>query len=462
MKENSNKNKTTPKKSVAKISAKSNAKANQKGSLKAVPTSKQKTPVKTTQTPPVRTRQSAVQPHLGSLNSSTAKPAAGNLKRRKKGKYAAPVKVIAFSLALLIIGFAAAVKIENVKFSNVSDAFLSIAKIFSPGKGYPYEISGADKTAFNLIGSNMLITNQGSINVLNSTAKETFSSQNTFTNPAIEVCNGRAVVFDRESGAFKVISRTNVLFEKDIEQNILAAAIGKKGNYAIAAESKTATSELSVYNTKKEQIFAWLCEAERISAVALSNNGKSAAVSVVGSKDGELYSKLHIFDFDKKEPVVSFDYPETALIQVRFTDKHTAVAVGDSLMSVVSIETKKKQDVAYESNTLHRLFMHESGKTALVLATFGSTGKNELKVYGSNGALLFEKTIEQEITWVSCDKLHTSVLLGDEIQSFNNKGESAGTVKLDGDAEKIFLTGKTIYFVSEGKINRYPNLGEKV
>ncbi|MEI6579282.1 MAG: DUF5711 family protein, partial [Eubacteriales bacterium] len=342
---------------------------------------------------------------------------------------------------------------------NVTDGAKGLFSAFSQGDGFPYKITETNIIAMDMVGSNILILGEDSAKVINSTAKETLSNQNVFSNPAIDTRNGRTIVFDRASGRFKVLSRSSVLFEKDIGQNILAAAIGKKGNFAVASESKKAQSELIVFNSYKNQVFVWNCALERISAIALSDNGKSIAVAVIGAKNGEIYSRLLVFDFDKSEPTISLDYPETALIRVKFTNKGMAIAVGDKLFSAINLETKNKQDVLFGSSTLQRLFMFENGKTALTLAPFGNKAQCELKVYGLSGELLFSKSLGTEAVWVACDKNYTSVLLRGEVRCFNNNGELMGNIKLKNEEEQIFVKGKKTYIVGEGIINQYSTVG---
>jgi len=419
--------------------------------------------VKPLQIPPVRNMKRSPQQQTSILPAESKQKSSNNkLKKRYSiHKFSGLLKIFSLLIALLLITSFTVIKLGGIAGSNFSDGVKSMFSAFSPGNGFPYQISGTDLKTIDMIGSDILISVDGSAEVINSTAKETLSFQDTFSKAVTDVCNGRAIMFDRSSGNFKVLSRTGVLFEKDMGQNILVAAIGKKGNFAVATESKTAQSELKVYDSNKSQIFVWVCAVERISSLALSDDGKRIAVTVVGAKDGELYSKLFVFAFNENKTVASFDYPETALIKVKFTGKTTAVAIGDKLMSIINLETKQKQDVSFGTDELHRLYVHESGKTAIVLASFGNAAQSELKVYGSKGEPLFKKSFNEEIKWVSCDMNYTSVLLANKVQSFNNKGDLMGNIKLAGKAEKILISGKKTYVVSGGNINQFSTVGKE-
>jgi len=466
--------KSTPKQSVkrnAKETINESPKITPHTSKKTISNNLSKTPkeikndhlVKPLQTPPVRNKKVVLQQQTSVPETAGKnKTPASNYKRSKsKHRVSGFVKILSVFVVFLLIASITVLNFGGITFSNVSDGIKSLFSTFSPGKGFPYQISSAELDTIEMLGSSLLISADGLTKVINSTAGETLSFQDTLTNHLADVCNGRAIIFDRASSGFKVLSRTGVLFEKDAGQNILVAAMGKKGNFAVATESKTAQSEVTVYNSNKNPVFTWKCADERISAVALSDDGKNIAVSVVGAKGGEIYSKLNIFAFNKNKTLANFNYPGSALIKVRFTGKTTVIALGDKLMSVVNFETKQKNDISFGTSELHRLDMNERGKTALVLAPFGNTAQSELKVYSSTGGLLFEKKMNEEVIWVTCDESYTSVLQAKKVQSFNNKGELMGNIKLSNEAEKILISGKKTYIVGGSRIIQYATVGKE-
>lgn len=50
--------------------------------------------------------------------------------------------------------------------------------------------------------------------------------------------------------------------------------------------------------------------------IALSDDGKYAAVAVAGSSSGKLYSKTYVFAFSKDKPLASLEYPGVSLFDV--------------------------------------------------------------------------------------------------------------------------------------------------
>lgn len=376
-------------------------------------------------------------------------------KRRKKNPRAILLPVIP-----VILAGAAVIILLAISGSRTGSGFGGYLASFGSGGGYPINVDKSDAVSTKRIGSGIMLLSNDSVEILNSTAKELVRVQHTFLNPESDIANGRAVIYSRASGRVEVVNRSGVLYKTDLKKNILTAAIGKKGNIAIASQSISAQSDLTVLDKKGKAIFSWECAAERISAVALSGNGKSVAVAVVGAENTELYSRVLVFNFDKSEPVVEFKYSENAMIKLKFGNDETLIAVGDKMFSAISVKANTKQDVEHETgDILERFYTYENGKTAIVLSRFGNKMLSKLVVYGTTGKRLFETNCNQEIKWVSCDANYAVVLTEDEVQCFDNTGKLMGSFKVDKYSESVVVVGKHTYLFEKGVITRHNTVG---
>ncbi len=397
-------------------------------------------------------------PNFKKTNGTSAlpSPTKSNVKKRKKKKaFKTPLIVAAF--ALVFVGAVFALLMSG---SNTVSGLGSFFSSLGSGKGYPVAIDNTGIVSTRRIGSGILLLGNDSAQILNSTAKELVRVQHTFLNPESDIANGRAIIYSRASGRVEVINRGGVLYETDLGRNILTATIGKKGNIAIASQSISAQSELIVLDKKGKTIFSWECATERISAVALSNNGKSVAVAVLGAANTELYSRVLVFNVDASEPVIEFNYPENAVIKLKFGSQDTLIVVGDKVFGTISVKDNTKEDIISGSgDVLERFYIDENGKTAMVLSPFGNESLSKLLVYDSTGNLLFETNCNQEVKWVSCDENYVAVLTKDEVQCFNNTGSRLGVFKADKYSERVVLVGKYTYLFEKGLITQYNTVG---
>jgi hypothetical protein len=399
------------------------------------------------QTPSAQVQNTAGKP-LNKAGRST--------KKKQKSKIRAALSgFLIFAALVVIVVFIAGAVSPRGSVPDVGGIF----SIFAKGAGYPYSFENSGNVTADRFGSGIMLLGEDSFKILNSTAKEVLSVQHNYSNPDVQAAGGRVIIFDRASGQFKVVARSGVVAQADMEKNILTAAMGKNGSYAVATKSLSAQSELTVFEKSGKKMFVWACAAERISAVALSDDGKHAVVSVIGAKNAELYSRLIVFDFKKSEPMLSLDYPETALFAVGFAGRDKVVAIGENLYSFVSVSDGSKQDYSFGMSDLISYYISEKGKTALVVSSFGSDKKCELLVYNPAGERLITKSFEEDIRWVACDEKYVCVLLPGEARIIGDDGESVGSFKADKYSESVAISGRSAYLFEKSVIYRYNALG---
>ena len=173
--------------------------------------------------------------------------------------------------------------------------------------------------------------------VLDNTARKLGYTQHAFSNPVAYSAGGRVLLLDVGETSLRVLSKTKVLYEENFPHKLLTGAIGKDGTVAIASRGASSQSMLTVYNKNHKEVFVWNCAAENIIAVAVSDNGKRAAVSAVGAENGELYCKVHIFDFSYSEPIASFTYADT-VSGVQFLSGNRLLVYGKNVFILVDCE----------------------------------------------------------------------------------------------------------------------------
>lgn len=381
---------------------------------------------------------------------TTAKSPAKQRAKKSRATLFAGILVLVIGVSFLVAYFL----LGEIGMSNFADAGPGIASVFSPGKGYPTTYNSADLLSAERIGNGLVLLERDKVTVLDPSAKRTLIEQHTFADPVLETVNGRSLLFDRGAGQFRIQSRTRVLHRGDTKLPILAATIGKNGSYAVATKAETATSEFSVYNSRKELVFQWQCAGERIAALALSDNGRLAAVAVIGTEQAELFSKVFVFRVDSAEPAASFLFPETVIARVCFGKSDTLLAFGDTLVSVMDIKAQSKRDTTFGADTLHRLSVHESGKAVIVLSVFGNTGRNRVLCLDAEGQSLFEFNVEDEVRRISCDKSFLCVLTSREHLRYNNKGDVVGKSDAQDGDFRVISAGRHCFTVSEREIRR--------
>ncbi|MBO5421396.1 MAG: hypothetical protein J6A67_05590 [Clostridia bacterium] len=351
--------------------------------------------------------------------------------------------------AVLLIVFTAAQNLGNMTINtmmaDVKAYFLSLGA----GDGYPYELDAVNVRDMKINNSNIYLLLNDKTTTLNSTAKEIMPQAHTYSNPAMKSVNSRFIIYDLDSKRFRIQQNTEIEYESEASGKITAASIGEKGNYALGTYGENVQSVLTVYNKKNESIFIWNFKSERIVDISLSDNGKFAAVATIEAIDGEINSKLYVFNFKSKEYVSCFDYKGTTLVKVDYVKGTNIVAIGDNLRSCILKNTNRQDDQSFGSDVLSNYSLTDKGRNTLVLSRYGSTSLSKVSVYSKNNKESFTPlSFEKEVIWADSDEKYTAVLFENEIKTYNKRGKEIASQTFDGKALRVAVDGKRTYVLT--------------
>ncbi len=376
-------------------------------------------------------------------------------KKKFKGqeRLVSVLKAVCVVSVLLILVVIAANRFGNITFSSVGDYFDTVISGAKRGDGYPYYFESTGVRNVIPIGSDLFVIGDDTAFSLDATARRFGEHQHTFSSPVAKSVGGRVLLLDVGENSYRVLSKTKILLEEQSPQKLLTGAIGKDGTLAIASRGENSQSKLTVYNKSHKEIFVWNCASENIIAAAVADSGKRAAVSVVGAKDGSLYSKVYIFDFSYNEPIVSFSY-DTAVSGLSFLSGNRLLLTGKNIFTVIEDKSPVlEEDLSL--NTLSCVYTDDSGCTVASLSKYGSSASKIIRCYDRKGVLQFETEIAESIKGVSCDASYVSVLTDRYLYSLDRNGEQVGRSAVDDDCIRPYTDGKNTYVYAVSGIKCY-------
>ena len=360
----------------------------------------------------------------------------GTAFNRLKPGAKAVLKVLFVLLITVSLVFIAARSIGGVTLNSITGNIKTALSNLGSGGGYPYDTSGAQVTSLYADGGRVFAFSKGKTFLLSASAKELNETDTEYGKPAIKYKNGKAIVYDRDSGKFRVQNASEIIAEKEMKKTVTAAGIGKKGNCAVATGASGAQSELTVFDKNQKQVFTRSFKNERVSDIDLSDDGKFAAVSTIEAKNAQINSKVYVFRFDSKDYVACFDYADTAVVSVSYVKSHDICVISDN---------------AFGSDVLHRKSDDDAALNAVALLKYGSDSNSILKVY-NGGELLFTQDVGSEIKDVSCSDRYTAVLTDSKVIVYNKKGEIKAEFSADVSANYALVGRKRVYTVSPSAI----------
>ena len=375
----------------------------------------------------------------------------------------AALRIIALALIIILLIIIAASSFRQASIASQGGGSGSFWSHLGPGKGYPYDLDSSTVDAVGVLDGNLFVLKDNKTLTLNSTAKEIKTAKHSYGRPAMNICGSRALVYDRGGVRYRIETRSKILHSGKLQadESIITAAVGKKGNLAFGTLCDRATSRLVVLNKKaSKRVFVWDCANYTVNSVALSDNGKYAAVSVIGSEGAVEYSKVFVFDFDYKEPLYEGEFPGNTILSVHFADNNDVVAVGDTGIAFIR-GLSKSTLVKYGDNTLSAFAFASNGETVLVEAKYGSMNSQSLVGYRPSGKEAFRKAYDEEIKGLSTSDSRIGVLTSDSVDLSGFNGYLHKKVSANSNSLKALIVGNRVYVYEMGSIEKAHHVSRK-
>lgn len=373
-------------------------------------------------------------------------------KRRRPGAFlrACGAAVLAVALTLGVLAAAGITPAEA--YYGVKTTIVGIAS----GAGFPCETGAGEVRAFAALGRNVLLVDESSMRVISAYGDGLYNGHHGFADAVCETNGTQALLFDRGGINYFIFDSYRLLRSGSLGNAILTGAIGRKGNVAFAVKSDSAMCELHVLDRSGREVYAYSFATERAVAVALSGDGKRAAVALIATKNAEIYTKLVVLDFSSEKPLFNpLVYRGTAIMRLKFLRDDRLMAVGDKLLSVVNCADGSKQDTPYTNGELAAAGFSPGGKTAVAMTRFGNTADSLVKVFSDDGQLLLEKKLDREVTAVACGNRNICLLTEGGLLIFDEDGEQLLSEGETGSATRIASVGGACFVLMPGKLNQY-------
>ena len=360
--------------------------------------------------------------------------------------------IVSVILALLVI---AAERFGDVTFSSVGDYFNTMISGAKSGDGYPYHFENMNVKKVQQVEKDLFVLTDNDTIVLDNTARILGQEQHSLSAPIAVTAGGRTLLVDVGEQNYRVLSRTKLLYESTFPQKLLNGAISKNGSIVLSSRGDASQTKLTVINKQQKEVFAWNCAAENILAVAISDNGRKVAASVVGAKSGELYSKVYLFDISKSNPMMSVEY-DGVISGLSFLSGNRLLVTGEKVFELYDGDKKIfSEDLSV--NTFSKLYLNGKKTTFAVFAKYGSASTQILKAYDKKGNLRFTTELNENVKGVSTDSLTYSVLTDNFLYTYDKEGILMGQMPVEAGCIAPFTDGKYTYIWTVSGIERYKN-----
>lgn len=395
-----------------------------------------KSAVSTSPSSRTRTPQKRTAPRKKPSTGHTARPPAdtgpnlsvvlGNKLRARRKRLI--TLLISFVVILAVVLFS--VLTPTGPFEKISNTVALI------GKGsFPISVIGTEVKSLQTVGSKVFLLSNSHFTAYNTAGKPLIEFQHNFSNPVLETSAERCLVYNRESTGFMISNNSRKLYEQETEYPIFCADLADCGSVAFATKASGYAAQVQVFARGMKRRFSWYLVDGLISDVALSENGKYLAVSVLKVKGGVFSSEIHVFRTDSEKELFTLALDGESAVKLETLSNTCFACVTNENISL--IEWSSGAQTKADSKQLSPAFFKTGSHGAL--AVFSENSLAVIACYGVDGKKLSEFEYQGLIDDISVFGNTVYIQKGTQITALDRNGNLLGNTDLK--QAPIFIAG---------------------
>lgn len=362
----------------------------------------------------------------------------------KKLKNSTVLKIVIAAILILAVFFAVL---------NYKDIFRSDGSDGAQGEDYIYSSSSTVNSMQN-ISNGILLLCRDRLVMIDKNGDERLAYRYSYDSPAVENAGDNVLVYNRGGTEYTVINGTKVELEKETRDEIITASVSENGDFALATSADGASSKLELYDGDGEQTATWTSSDEYITHVELSDNRTYAAVAAVTTENADILTNVHVINYDTGDEVTTFNYPGDIVIDMRYNDNGILEIVTDSMISKISRENIRYEDIKYDNGSVTSCNFSNGGELAVCVDMIDSS-RNRLISLDKDAENLLDAEVGGTVNYVCVEKNETYVLANDGVTVFDKNGEVSSETKIDKSSKNAVLYRGFLYVLNGSGIVRY-------
>ena len=366
------------------------------------------------------------------------------LERRRKFKILLAAVLILFS-AYLILNFTLPISLgENI--NNLTATF---------GTGdYPIELYGTDVIDSQSKGLYYYVLTDTNLSAFSNSGKEIYTYSHGYEKPILKTSTTRALIFSQGGNNLEIYNLSKRITEYKADKEIITADISRNGSYAVATYSDTYATEVKVFDKNNKQLFKWNSAKDTVNALTLSPDGKYLVVSTYNANDGNLNSKISVFDIKNNSatPKFSFDVNNNIVYLLSSFNKGFTAATGDS---VFYIDWKSFSKTDYTTELQLDKFRASDDGIVAVFNLGSNKNDNIITAISSKGEKYSSFKFDGIISDIKFQNGHIYCMSEAKVFLYDKGGTLLSMEDCGFDSVKLAVTGsQSIAVISDSQINK--------
>ena len=322
-----------------------------------------------------------------------------------------------------------------------------------------YAITGEGNFPTNIYSQNayevktykdvQFLVNDSYFEVYNGNGVLVQAASHGMSNPRLEVSAARALLFDRDRYTAKIYNYSSELSVLTFKENIFSAAIGRNGTYAVATGSDSYLGTVYVYNKNDKLIYTWNSASYYIADVAVSDNGKSIAVCLIGASGGSFVSAVYILEFDSATPIEKYEF-NSLITSLSSVGKNYLLASGTNRAYSIPWKGGVYTDLGVTGVVRNYVTDFASKYSVIAFGRENNEGSNTVTIVSNEGKIVTSFAFSAPITDINIGEDYVVVLSDNSIYIYDLAGALI---------EKVFTETKSLFvsLTTDNDIITYDN-----
>ena len=288
------------------------------------------------------------------------------------------VLIVIAILVMLFIGKEVAIRFFGMKTPSLSkSSSVKAEKIdISLEKNESYTHITSDKYIYFVTTDKIIVVDENG----NKRTELSISVENPFVSSA-----GRYVVVgDVGKNNIYIIDGSEIKKEIVTAKKIKNVSINTSGNCVVVTEGDMHKREVTLYNTKGEELFVWTSGTKLVFDAVVAENNKNVIISSLDTQTANSGTTLSFYNISKEEPVEVITYENDIIADLSIYDNYV-YCVGESKTDIYAVTGGKKGEIPYNTKTMLSYKLTKNGTVMSFAETTVSNKRYNVGIFAENG-----------------------------------------------------------------------------
>ena len=279
---------------------------------------------------------------------------------------------------------------------------------------YTYVADGNNR--FALLGEDLLVTNQNTVQLLSDDGTIRYSLSVSMTTPMVLVGGDVAAVCDVGGSSLYLLDETGTRREMTLSSGLryYSARLNSSGWLAVTEEKNGYKASISVYNSSGELVFSFDSYDSYITDALVTEDCRSVVAVSLAPQDSVFSSTLLVYDLSEAVLTASCPIRDGLPMDITCTGDEL-LALCDTRLAIADLEGNTILDYPYGSMYLHDYAFGGKDFCALLLGKYKAGNICELTTFDLEGQQIASLEVTEEVLDLSAAGNYLAVLYSDSL-----------------------------------------------